>query len=71
MTKTQERMERGSRKRASSAGSEKIERDSNRQAKMEGDCSTGQSTQRAVVLMEGEKDGGEEEEEEEGGEEGE
>jgi hypothetical protein len=47
-----ERMERGSRKRSSSAGSEKMEKDGNRQKKMEGLCSTGQSSQRAVVPME-------------------
>jgi hypothetical protein len=45
--KTQEKMEIGSRKRSSSAGSEKIERDGDRQQKMEGHCSTGQSPQRA------------------------
>jgi len=33
--KTQERMERGSRKRSSGAGSEKMERDGDRQGKME------------------------------------
>jgi hypothetical protein len=45
-------MERGSRKRPSSAGSEKMERIGDRQEKMEGCCSTGQSPQRAVVSME-------------------
>ena len=50
--KTQERMERGSRKRSSSAGSEKMERIDGRQEKMEGHCSTGQSPQQAVVPME-------------------
>ena len=50
--KTQEKMERGSRKRASSAGSEKMERIGDRQEKMEGHCSTGQSPQWAVVQME-------------------
>ena len=49
---TQERLERGSRKRPSSAGSEKMERVGGRQEKMEGHCSTGQSPQRAVVPME-------------------
>jgi len=39
--KTQEKMERGSRKRYSSAGSEKIERVGGRYEKMEGHCSTG------------------------------
>ena len=52
-------MERGSRKRSSSAGSEKMERVGGRWEKMEGHCSTGQSPQWAVVPME------EEEEEEE------
>jgi len=47
--KTQEWMERGSRKRSSSAGSEKMERVGDRQGKMEGYCSTGQSPQWAVV----------------------
>ena len=61
--KTQEKMERGSRKRSSSAGSEKMERVGSRQEKMEGHCSTGQSPQWAVVPMEEE----EEEEAEEGG----
>ena len=50
--KTQERMERGSGKRSSSAGSEKMERVGERQEKMEGHCSTGQSPQWAVVPME-------------------
>ena len=57
--KTQEKMERGRRKRSSSAGSEKMERIGGRQEKTEEHCSTGQSPQRAVVPME------EEEEEEE------
>ena len=61
--KTQERMERGSRKRSSSGGSEKMERVGGSQEKMEGHCSTCQSPQWAVVPMEEE----EEEEEEEGG----
>jgi len=59
--KTQEKMERGRRKRYSSTGSEKMERVGGRWEKMEGHCSTGQSLQRAVVTMEEE----EEEEEEE------
>jgi len=50
--KTQERMERGSRKRSSSAGSEKTERVGERQGKMEGFCLTGQSPQWAVVPIE-------------------
>ena len=50
--KTQEKMERGSRKRASSAESEKMQRVGGRQEKMEGHFSTGQSPQWAVVLME-------------------
>ena len=61
--KTQEKMERGSRQRSSSAGSEKMERIGGRQEKVEGHCSTGQTPQWAVVPME------EEEEEEEEGEE--
>ena len=54
--KTQERMERRSRKRSSSAGSEKMDRVRDRQGKMEGYCSTGQSPQRAVAPMEEEKE---------------
>ena len=50
--KTQKRMESGSSKRSSSAGSEKIERVDGRQEKMEGHCSTSQSLQWAVVPME-------------------
>ena len=50
--KTQEKMERGSRKRSSCAGSEKMERVGGRYEKMEGHCSTGQSPQWAVVPME-------------------
>ena len=50
--KTQEKMERGSKKRSSSAGSEKMERVGGRQEKMEGHCSTGQSPQWAVVPKE-------------------
>ena len=62
--KTQEKLGRGSRKRSSSAGSEKMERVSGRQGKMEGHCSAGQSPQWAVVPVEGEE--GEEEEEDRG-----
>ena len=47
--KTQEKMERGSRKRSSSAGSEKTVAD---RKKMEGHCLTGQSPQWALVPME-------------------
>jgi len=50
--KTQKKMEKASRRRSSSAGSEMMERDSDRQKQMEGHCSTGQSSQRAVVPME-------------------
>ena len=53
--KTQERMERGSRKRSSSAGSEKMDRVGDRQGKLEGYCSTGQSQQWAVLPMEEEE----------------
>ena len=49
--KNQEKMERGSRKRSSSPGSEKMETVGGRQEKMEGHCSTGQSPQWAVVPM--------------------
>ena len=52
-------MERGNRKRSSSAGSEKMERVGGRQEKMEGHCLAGQRPQWAVVPMEE----GEEEEE--------
>ena len=48
-------MERGSRKRSSSAGSEKMERVGGRYKKMEGHFSTGQSRQWAVVPMEEEE----------------
>jgi len=65
--KTQEKMERGSRKRCSSGGSEKMERVGGRWEKMEGHCSTGQSPKWAVVPMEGEEE--EEEEDKEEGEE--
>ena len=50
--KTQERMERRSRKRTSSAGSEKMERVGDRQGKMEKYFSKGQSPQRAVAPTE-------------------
>jgi hypothetical protein len=45
-------MERGSRKRSSSAGKEKMERVGDRQEKMEGHCSTGQNPQWAEVPVE-------------------
>jgi hypothetical protein len=45
-------MERKSRKRSSSVGSEKMERVGDREEKMERYCSTGQSPQRAVARME-------------------
>jgi len=45
-------MERRSRKRSSSAGSEKMERVGDREGKMEGHCSTGQRPQRAVAPTE-------------------
>ena len=54
--KAQERMERKSRKRSSSAGSEKMERVGDRLDKMEGHFSTGQSPQWAVAPMEEEED---------------
>ena len=54
--KTQERIERGSRKRSSSAGNEKMERVGGRQEKMEEHCSIGQSPQWAVVPMEEEEE---------------
>jgi hypothetical protein len=50
-------MER-SRKRSSSAGSEKMERVSDRQGKIEGHCSTGQRPLQAVERMEEEEEGG-------------
>ena len=53
--KTQERMERRSRKISSSGGSEKMERVGDRQEKMESCCSTGQSPQRAVAPTEEEE----------------
>jgi len=45
-------MERGNRKRSSSAASEKMERVGGRYEKMEGHCSTEQSPPWAVVPME-------------------
>ena len=53
---TQERMARRSRKRSSSAGSEKMERVGDRQGKMERYCSTGQSPQGAVAPTEEEEE---------------
>jgi hypothetical protein len=53
--KTQERMERRSRKRSSSAGNEQMERVGDRQGKMERYCSTGQSPQWAVAPTEEEE----------------
>ena len=49
-------MERRSRKRSSIAGSGKMERVGDREDKMEGHCSTGQSPQRAVAPMEEEEE---------------
>ena len=54
--KTQERVERRSRKRPSSGGSEKMERVGDREGKIERYCSTGKSTQEAVAPTE-EKEG--------------
>jgi len=54
--KTQGRMERGSRKRSSSARSEKMERVGDRKEKMERYCATGQSSQHAVVPLEEEEE---------------
>ena len=54
--KTQEKMERGSRTRSSSAGSRKMERVGGRQEKIEGPFSTCQSPQWAVVPMEEEEE---------------
>jgi hypothetical protein len=54
--KTQERMERGGRKKSSRARSEKMERVGDRQEKMEGYCLTGQSPQQAVVPMKEEEE---------------
>jgi hypothetical protein len=48
-------MEIGSRKRSSSAGSEKMDRLGDRQEKIEGYCSTGRSPQWTVVAMEEEE----------------
>jgi len=53
--KTQERMERRSRKISSGVGSEKMERVGDRQGQMERYCSTGQSQQRAVAPTEEEE----------------
>jgi hypothetical protein len=55
---TQERMERRSRKRSSSAPSDKMERAGNRQGKMERYCLTGQSPQWAVAPTEEEEEEG-------------
>jgi hypothetical protein len=49
-------MERRSRERSSSAGSEKMERVSDREGKMERYCSTGQSPQQAVAPTEEEEE---------------
>jgi len=49
-------MERRSRKRSSSAGSEKIETVGDRQGKMERYCSTGQNPQQAVAPTEEEEE---------------
>jgi hypothetical protein len=56
-------MERGSRKRSSSAKSEKMEKVGDRQEKLRGYCSTSQSPQWTVVPMEEEKEKKEKEEE--------
>jgi len=53
--KTQEMMERRSRKKSLSVGSEKIDRVGDKWGKMERYCSTGQSPQRAVAPMEEEE----------------
>jgi hypothetical protein len=53
--KAQKRMERGSVKRSSGDGSEKMEKYGDRQKKMEGHCSTGQSSHWAVVPVEEEE----------------
>jgi hypothetical protein len=55
-------VERGSRKRSSSGGNEKMERVGGKWEKVEGHCSTGQSPQWAVVPVEEEKEKEEEEE---------
>jgi len=49
-------MERGTRKRSSSVGSEKMERVGGRWVEMEGHCSTGQSPQWALLPMEKEEE---------------
>jgi len=49
-------MKRGSRKRSSSAGWEKMEKVGDGQKKMEGYCSTGQGQQWAVVSTEEEEE---------------
>ena len=54
--KTQEKMERRDRKGSSSARSEEMEKVGDRQEKMAGYCSIGQSSQRAVVLREEEEE---------------
>ena len=53
--KTQETMQRGSRKRSPSARSEKMERVGERQEKIERYCATGQSPQRAIVPIQEER----------------
>jgi len=52
----QGKMERGSRKRSSSAGSKKMDKVGGRKEKMEGHCSTGTTAQWTVVPMEEEED---------------
>jgi hypothetical protein len=54
--KTQERMERGSRKRTSSARSERWRELVTDRKKIERYCATGQSPQRAVAPMEEEEE---------------
>ena len=54
--KAHEKMERGSRKRSSSAGIENMEKVGGRQEKIEGHCSAGQRPQWAVVPMEEEEE---------------
>jgi hypothetical protein len=54
--KTQEEMERRGRKGSSCARNEEMERAGDRLKKIAGYCSTGQSPQRAVVLMEEEEE---------------
>jgi hypothetical protein len=53
--KAQERIDRSSRKRSSSARSEKVERFGEKKKKMERYCSTGQSSQRAGAPTEEEE----------------